>query len=97
MRTHYQTLGIPNISSMLDVRKAYRKLALRHHPDRGGEIRKMQEINAAYEYLLKNKEAYDKTIKPSRPTIPTSGFTIVVGGYGWTNVTTKGTTMTYAF
>ena len=83
MKNHYQTLGIPNLSSMADVKKAYRSLALRHHPDRGGEIRKMQEVNAAYEYLVKHKEEYDRTLRPSRPALRTYGFTIVVNGFGY--------------
>ena len=80
MKNHYQTLGLKNFASVADVKSAYRKLALTHHPDRGGEIRKMQEINIAYEYLMKNKEQYDLTLKPSRPVLKRTGFTISVGG-----------------
>lgn len=85
MKTHYQTLGIPNLSSLPEIKKAYRAMALKHHPDRGGEIRKMQEINSAYEYLMKNKESYDLTIAPSKWKPTTYGFTIVVNAYGWVN------------
>jgi len=31
-----------------ELREAYRRLALQHHPDRGGDTRTMQEVNAAY-------------------------------------------------
>ena len=35
-----------------DIKKEYRRLAMLHHPDRGGSTEKMQEINAAYHTAL---------------------------------------------
>lgn len=35
-----------------EITAAYRRLALQHHPDRGGDTRKMAAINAAYEALM---------------------------------------------
>lgn len=44
-----------NGCALLDEVKArYKKLALQHHPDRGGDKRTMQEINLEYEYIKKN-------------------------------------------
>lgn len=40
-------------NSVADVKSAYRKLAFEFHPDRGGNTRKMQEINAAYHEALR--------------------------------------------
>jgi len=37
-----------------DVKKLYKSLAFKHHPDKGGETATMQEINLEYELLLKN-------------------------------------------
>jgi len=37
-----------------ELRKAYRKLAMLHHPDKGGNTANMQQINAEYDYLSKN-------------------------------------------
>ena len=34
-----------------EIKKAYRKLAVIHHPDKGGDEHKFKEINAAYEIL----------------------------------------------
>lgn len=83
MKSHYQTLQLPNCASVAEIKTAYRKLALTHHPDRGGDAEKMKEINLAYEYLMKNKEAYDETLRPTRPKVVRTGFTIIVNGFGY--------------
>ena len=41
-------------TSLDEVKKRYKELALKHHPDRGGETATMQQINAEYESILKN-------------------------------------------
>jgi hypothetical protein len=43
----------PNIETLEQLRKEYKKLSLKHHPDRGGRTEDMQTINAEYEHLLK--------------------------------------------
>ena len=43
-----------NCTSLIEVKKRYKELALMHHPDRGGNTAKMQEINAEYESIIKN-------------------------------------------
>lgn len=58
----YDLLGLqPNCSSS-DVKKAYRNLALKNHPDKGGDPEKFKDINAAYEVLSnpEKRELYDK-------------------------------------
>lgn len=40
-----------NIGTLDELRKLYRKLAFENHPDRGGDVRNMQEINNEYEKL----------------------------------------------
>lgn len=58
-KTYYDILGVPETASQDDIRKAYRKLAHRYHPDKTGGDKeaeaKLKEINEAYD-TLKNKE-----------------------------------------
>jgi curved DNA-binding protein len=51
MANAYETLGVPKGASEEEIKKAYRKLAGQHHPDRGGDTAKFQEIQSAYETL----------------------------------------------
>jgi len=51
MANAYETLGVPKGASDSDIKKAYRKLASAHHPDKGGDTAKFQEIQNAYETL----------------------------------------------
>jgi len=51
MSDHYQTLGVGKNASPDEIKRAYRKLASQHHPDKGGDTQRFQEIQAAYETL----------------------------------------------
>jgi curved DNA-binding protein len=61
MADHYQTLGVDRNASPDDIKRAYRKLAAQHHPDKGGDTAKFQEISAAYDTLSdpEKKSQYD--------------------------------------
>jgi curved DNA-binding protein CbpA len=83
VKNHYQILGLQNFASISEVRRAYRGLALKHHPDRGGDEEKMKEISNAYQFLLQNKERYDEQLRPRKPILVQTGFTIVVNGFGY--------------
>lgn len=48
---YYSTLGLNRGASDEDIKKAYRKLAMKHHPDRGGDERKFKEVEEAYRTL----------------------------------------------
>ncbi len=61
MSNHYTTLGVGRDASPDQIKKAYRKLASQHHPDKGGDTAKFQEIQTAYDTLSdpQAKAAYD--------------------------------------
>ena len=48
---YYSTLGVPKGASEDDIKQAYRKLAMKHHPDRGGDQTQFQKIQEAYATL----------------------------------------------
>lgn len=52
---YYKILGIPKNASEEEIKKAYRKLAHKYHPDKGGDGKKFKEINEAYQ-ILSNRE-----------------------------------------
>merc|ERR1711959_319644 len=47
----YKTLGVEKNASASEIKKAYRKLAVKHHPDKGGDPAIFQDISAAYDIL----------------------------------------------
>ena len=51
MKDHFKTLGVAADASDDDIKKAYKRLAMKHHPDRGGDQAKFQEIQEAYDVL----------------------------------------------
>ena len=61
----YSVLGVPRDASEADIKKAYRKLAMEHHPDRNkspGAEERFKEITEAYEVLRDEEQraAYDR-------------------------------------
>jgi len=55
-KDYYQILGVSRSASAEDIKKAYYKLAHKHHPDKsGGDEKKFKEINEAYQ-ILSDKE-----------------------------------------
>lgn len=78
--THYDTLGVSDNASSDEIKKAYRKLANQHHPDKGGDTNKFQQLQAAYEILSdQNRRAqYDAEQRGS-------GFRFTVNGNDMSN------------
>jgi molecular chaperone DnaJ len=62
-RDYYDVLGIGKSASDDEIKKAFRKKAIEHHPDKqGGDEAKFQEINEAYEVLKdeRKRQRYDQ-------------------------------------
>ena len=74
MTDHYATLGVPRTASADEIKRAFRKLASQHHPDKGGDTKKFQEIQAAYDTLgdERKRAAYNNP-QPQMPHGP-GGF-----------------------
>jgi DnaJ-class molecular chaperone len=51
MKNYYQTLGVETTASAEEIKRAYRKLASQHHPDKGGDKGQFQQIQEAYNTL----------------------------------------------
>jgi curved DNA-binding protein len=61
MKDLYQTLGVAKNATADEIKRAYRKLASKYHPDKGGDKTKFQEIQTAYATLSDSdrRAAYD--------------------------------------
>lgn len=59
---YYQVLGVTKNASGIEIKKAYRKLAHKYHPDKGGDEKRFKEINEAYQILSdeNKKSQYDQ-------------------------------------
>ena len=64
---YYNTLGITKSASEADIKTAYRKMAMKHHPDRGGDEKKFKEVTEAYETLSdpQKKQMFDMGVDPN--------------------------------
>jgi DnaJ-class molecular chaperone len=51
MTDYYAALGVPRTATADDIKRAFRKLASQHHPDKGGDTQKFQAIQEAYATL----------------------------------------------
>lgn len=62
MIDYYQTLGVNPSATPEEIKKAYRKLANQHHPDKGGDQARFKDISVAYDTLSdpQKKAEYDQ-------------------------------------
>ena len=60
--SHYETLGLQPSSSQEEIKKAYQRLAMKTHPDRGGTAEEFRQVREAYEILgdVHKRAVYDR-------------------------------------
>jgi DnaJ-class molecular chaperone len=51
VKNYYQILGVEKSATADDIKRAFRRLASQHHPDKGGDTVKFQEVQEAYSVL----------------------------------------------
>ena len=58
MKNYYKILCVKNNANKQEIKRAYRKLAIKNHPDKGGSDEKFKEISEAYEILSDDNKRY---------------------------------------
>lgn len=69
-KDYYKVLGVSRDADERTIKKAYRRLAREHHPDKGGDQEKMTQINEAFGVLgnPELRERYDQGDDPNDPS-----------------------------
>lgn len=99
MPNHYEVLGIPLTASSHDIRKAFRKLSLKYHPDKTKNAldhERFLTISNAYEVLSNPtlKSEYDRKTFATQPRSQGSSFSSAFSNKFYTSYSTTSTTST---
>ena len=81
----YDVLGLTKDATTDDIKKAYRKLAREHHPDKGGDAEKFKKVQEAYELLSdpekrQNFDRFGTAEPPHQGPNPNDFFAQMFGG-----------------
>ena len=73
---YYDTLGVKKDASADEIKRAFRKLARKYHPDAGGDEEKFKQVNEAYEVLsdTEKRKQYDEYGQYFGPNGPGPGY-----------------------
>ena len=82
MTDYYAALGVPKTATADEIKRAFRKLASQHHPDKGGDTQKFQAIQQAYATLGDEQ----KRAEYDNPRPQFSGFSGFQGTPGGVNI-----------
>ena len=81
---YYDILGVDKTASDSELKKAYKKQSMQHHPDRGGDEAKFKEVNEAYSALKdpEKRQMYDQfgTTDPQQQGFSQNGTTFHFNG-----------------
>ncbi len=92
MKDLYEILGVPKNASQDEIKKAFRKLAHQHHPDKkGGDTQKFKEINAAYQ-VLSDEEKRSKYDQYGSAAFEQGAAGGSAGGFSWEDIMRQGGT-----
>jgi DnaJ-class molecular chaperone len=88
MNDYYSILGVPKGAPSDEIKKAYRRMASQHHPDKGGDTEKFQQIEEAYRVLSDDQKRaeYDTPQQqfqdPFGPFMNQQGFDSIFKHFG---------------
>ena len=91
-KTLYEVLGVSQNASEDEIKKAFRTLAVKHHPDAGGDEEAFKQISQAYEILSdpKKRSEYDTALRygsfAGRPGAPGGMGGNPMGGMNWSDI-----------
>ncbi|MDO8617994.1 MAG: molecular chaperone DnaJ [Candidatus Uhrbacteria bacterium] len=83
-KDYYKILGVPKSASEDEIKKAFRRLAHEHHPDKGGDQAKFKDLNEAYQILSDKQKrgTYDRFGSAAFDGSTGSPFNGQQGGFG---------------
>ena len=58
-KDYYSILGVSKDADDASIKRMYRKLSKKHHPDKGGDEEKFKEVNEAYSVLSNPEKRAD--------------------------------------
>lgn len=75
----FESLGLPDSATTDEVKRAWRQLAMTHHPDRGGDPSEFDRLRKLYDEALAVAEA-------PKPCATCNGSGKVRRAHGWTSI-----------